>query len=259
MLTAAEIEQKTFSTALRGYDLDEVDDFLDEIVATIRELSDQLEAAQAAAAGAPSPPPALVAEEEVSAVAPSKKVDESAIARALIAAQTAADKMLEDAREAADKIMDGAKGEADTWAAERAVKRAEAINEIAALAARVASVRTELSVLAGEVSGKLDEMDDVIEGVELTQSGDMPGSEADTEETGEPTTHWGAHTNHQAVVASSYPSSVEPSDAGEPEQKAESSAELPGEPDKLDDMLNGVADDLRLGTDDGDQESDEDR
>ncbi len=37
-ITPADIEKKTFSTALRGYDLDEVDDFLDEMVAAVREL-----------------------------------------------------------------------------------------------------------------------------------------------------------------------------------------------------------------------------
>ncbi|HSM44182.1 MAG TPA: DivIVA domain-containing protein, partial [Acidimicrobiia bacterium] len=94
MLSTADVEQKTFSTALRGYDLDEVDDFLDEIVATIRELSEQLEEARAAAEGAPTPVtqatemPSPPADEAVPAEAPVEPppadtakpdIDESAI------------------------------------------------------------------------------------------------------------------------------------------------------------------------------------
>ena len=56
MLKPSDVEQKTFSTALRGYDLDEVDDFLDEVVATIRELNKQLdEAREGQAVSAPTP------------------------------------------------------------------------------------------------------------------------------------------------------------------------------------------------------------
>ncbi|TDI37156.1 MAG: DivIVA domain-containing protein, partial [Acidobacteria bacterium] len=32
-MTPSDVEQKTFSTVLRGYDLDEVDDFLDDVIA----------------------------------------------------------------------------------------------------------------------------------------------------------------------------------------------------------------------------------
>ena len=67
MLTAADVEQKTFSTALRGYDLDEVDDFLDEVVATLKELGQQLEEARAGrveTAAVITPAPAPEPEEE---------------------------------------------------------------------------------------------------------------------------------------------------------------------------------------------------
>ena len=43
-ITPADIEKKTFSTALRGYDLDEVDDFLDEMVVAVRGLEEELAA-----------------------------------------------------------------------------------------------------------------------------------------------------------------------------------------------------------------------
>ena len=48
MLTPSDVEQRTFGTALRGYDVGEVDEFLDEVVATLRRLQE----------GAPPPAPA---------------------------------------------------------------------------------------------------------------------------------------------------------------------------------------------------------
>ena len=44
-LTPIDVQQKTFGTALRGYDLDEVDDFLDEVVTSLREYEEKLESA----------------------------------------------------------------------------------------------------------------------------------------------------------------------------------------------------------------------
>lgn len=255
MLTAAEVEQKTFSTALRGYDLDEVDDFLDEIVATIRELTDQLEAAQqgrpAAAAPvtapAPEPAPEPVAEaEQPATTTPPAAIDESAIGRALLAAQTAADQLLADAQSRAEQIVSEARGEADTLEAEKEAKRAETEAEIAALAARVNSIRSELSVLAGEVSDKLDQMDAVVN----------DGHGAD--EGGE-------------VVAIADHMTDEPLDLGDDEDdegvEDEAGSEDGGEADKgdgeteeardhLDEILTGVANDLQFGSRDGGQDGD---
>ena len=239
MLTAAEVEQKTFSTALRGYDLDEVDDFLDEVVATIRALNDQLEAAKSGSAPA-TPPPVPVATER----ATPGPIDESAVGRALVAAQTAADRLLEEARSEALQIVDGAKDEADTWASERDAKRAEAQNEIAALASRVASVRSELSVLAGEVSGKLDEMDDVIERegdlgpslqpVPVAAGAHMRPDGDEGEGQGEPGTEYRPRFDEMQSAEGEH--DIEDSSAGS---------------DELDDILNGVATDLQLGSGNG--------
>mgnify|MGYP000417498112 CR=1 FL=1 len=41
-LTPIDVQQKTFGTALRGYDLDEVDDFLDEIVTSLKDSEQRL-------------------------------------------------------------------------------------------------------------------------------------------------------------------------------------------------------------------------
>jgi DivIVA domain-containing protein len=144
MLTTADVEQKTFSTALRGYDLDEVDDFLDEVVATIKGLTEQIDEAKAGQAQpavvTPAPAPAQESEPEPESVAqtPSPGPDEAAIGRAIIAAQAAADRLMEDAQSEASRIVDEAKGEAETLGAERDARRQEVESEISALAARVA-------------------------------------------------------------------------------------------------------------------------
>ena len=170
-ITPSDIEKKTFSTALRGYDLDEVDDFLDEMVVAVRELQEELTRAKervaqlegdpdavaaAAALAAASVPPASVAAEP--------GPDESAVGRALVAAQQAADRMLEDARSEADKIVGDARTEADTFAEERDQRRIEVDAEMTEMTGLVAGVRTQLAVLATTVADKLDEMDAVVAG-----------------------------------------------------------------------------------------------
>lgn len=164
MLTPEDIEQKTFSTALRGYDLNEVDDFLDEIMSTLRDLQEQLDAARAgggAGAGGGG-----------EAAAATIGVDEAAVGRALIAAQEAADRITAEAREEAERIRTEARSDADSWTSERDNMRAEAEREMADLSSRVALVRRELAVLATGVADSLDKMDSVI--------GDaVPAEEAD--------------------------------------------------------------------------------
>lgn len=151
-LTPADVEQKTFSTALRGYDLDEVDDFLDEVVATIRDLQDQVSAAEMAAPVAA----------EAAAAAAHHESDESAVGRVLITAQNTADQLIADAQKEADRILAEAKVEAESWAEERERRKTEADEEIAELAHYVAGVRTQLAVLATAVADRLDEMDSAL-------------------------------------------------------------------------------------------------
>lgn len=46
-LTPADIERKVFGTTLRGYNVEEVDDFLDEMVATLRDLDGRIRGLEA--------------------------------------------------------------------------------------------------------------------------------------------------------------------------------------------------------------------
>jgi len=187
-ITPADIEKKTFSTALRGYDLDEVDDFLDEMVVAVRELETELTQARARVAelerdpGAPAP---------VVASGP----DESAVGRALVAAQLAADRLIEEARvEAerkleethteADRILEGARTEADTFVRDRDEKKAAIEAEMVQLNSLVAGVRTRLAMLATSVADKLDEMDAVVAGsssADAVQAGAVVGADEASE------------------------------------------------------------------------------
>ena len=182
-ITPADIEKKTFSTALRGYDLDEVDDFLDEMVVAVRGLEEELARAKERVAQLENDPEAVAAVAAVTAAPPPPGPDESAVGRALIAAQAAADRMLEEARGEADKIVGDARSEADTFAQERDRKKAEVDAEMAEMTGLVAGVRNQLAVLATTVADKLDEMDAVVSGAHSTGSteSDTDTGTADTE------------------------------------------------------------------------------
>lgn len=143
MLTPSDIEAKTFHNSLRGYDMNEVDDFLDEIVATVRELTEKLETAA-----------------YTSTVATTS--DESAVGRALVTAQATADRVIAEANAEAAKILELAKSEAEDWLAEREEKKAAALAEMADFSARVRAVRERLVELADTVAVSLDAMDEAI-------------------------------------------------------------------------------------------------
>lgn len=186
-ITPADIEKKTFSTALRGYDLDEVDDFLDEMVVAVRELEEELARARERIAsleqdpGAPTPSP-IPAE---TPPAPAPGIDESAVGRALVAAQQAADRILEEAREEAERVVTEARSEADTFARDRDQRRAAMEAEMADMTGLVAGVRTQLAVLATTVADKLDEMDAAVADVRGKVAGQVD-AEDDDDATPEP-------------------------------------------------------------------------
>jgi cell division initiation protein len=175
-ITPSDIEHKTFSTALRGYDLDEVDDFLDEIVVALRDLHGELTAARAKIAE--------LEQSRGSSPAPTGGGDEAAVGRVLILAQQAADKTVEEAQAEAGQLLEQARGEAertlsearteaDSFEADREQRREAATSEMAELRVLVASVRNQLALLATSVADKLDEMDSTIESADLDAIGEM--------------------------------------------------------------------------------------
>lgn len=259
MLTASDVEQKTFSTALRGYDLDEVDDFLDEVVATIKQLTEQLDEARSVRDDTPAvmttpptpqPEPEPELEPEPPAAPPRPDIDESAIGRALVAAQNAADSLLEEAQTEASRIVDEARSEADSWSAERDEKRRRAGVEMAALATRVASVRSELTVLAGEVAVKLDDMDSVI--ADASEDVIIDDEDQDASPDASPDA---SHDDWDESASGDIEDGTEGDSEGAEPAPGEGSSN-PSDP--LDDILNGVATDLQLRSDHDEQSGDPD-
>ena len=149
VLTPIDVQQKTFATALRGYDLDEVDDFLDSVVVALKDYDQRLTDAQ----------------ERISTLQAelSDRGDaEGAIARALVAAQRSADGILADARGEADRIVADANNEASELAAERDQEQQVLRDEISAIQAKVAEVRDAVAGLAATIPPTLDEIDAVL-------------------------------------------------------------------------------------------------
>lgn len=105
MLSARDINEVTFADAKRGYDKDEVDNFLDTIEADYREIEAYLATAQAKI-------------EDLNAEINDLKNSQNSIQSVLISAQQLADKIVADAKAKADEIMGEAAQNAQTAANE---------------------------------------------------------------------------------------------------------------------------------------------
>jgi cell division initiation protein len=167
-LTPIDVEQKAFTQALRGYQMDEVDDFLDEVVATLRSYEQRLREAQ---------DKIRALESDTS----SRGGDESEISRAIITAQRSADRLLTEAKVEAEAIRGQA--EADTAAALR--RRDEEKNrlqgEVSGMRDLVGSLRAKLSELATAVTSEIDQMEDnLLQTVSTLDS--SGGNDSDTTE-----------------------------------------------------------------------------
>lgn len=145
-LTPIDIQQKTFGPELRGYNMDEVDDFLDEVVATLKDYDQRVRDAQDRI---------RALEAEIA----TRGEDETAISRALVAAQKQADTMLSEAREAAETIRNEAHDESDRLRAERDAERQSLTQEIARMRATVADLKRRVVELAASAENDLDAMD----------------------------------------------------------------------------------------------------
>lgn len=150
-LTPIDVQQKTFGTALRGYDLDEVDDFLDDVVTALKDYEQRLRDAQ----------------ERISTLElemTDRGDAEGAIARALVAAQRSADSIVADARAESERII----GDAQAGASELEVARQDATAgaeaEISRIRAIVDGLRSRLAELSVAVGGSIEEVEKAIDG-----------------------------------------------------------------------------------------------
>jgi cell division initiation protein len=145
-LTPNDVEQKAFTQALRGYQMDEVDDFLDEIVTTLRSYDQRLRDAQD-----------KIRALETDAV--SRGGDETTISRAILVAQRSADALLAEARVEADRIKHSAKVETENLSAERDMERTRIQTEIDGMRERVSGLRETLTTLASAVGSQVGDME----------------------------------------------------------------------------------------------------
>ena len=151
-LSAQDVHDKQFKLVRQstGYDIDEVDGFLDEVEAEIARLTDELAAAQSALATAeqrtaeqrtaeqqPTEPPA--------SAAPTPGDGAGAAARILELAQRTADEYVAEARRTADTLVSEAEERARTAVAALEGQRAELEGRVTALRTFEAEVRTRLT------------------------------------------------------------------------------------------------------------------
>jgi len=179
-LTPTDVEQKAFTQALRGYQMDEVDDFLDEIVTSLRSYDQRLRESQD-----------RVQTLENEAV--SRGGDESTISRAILVAQRSADALLEEAKLEAERLRKEAVAEIERLSGEREMERNRLREEIQGMRDKVSDLRATLVMLSTEVEGQIGEMDAQVadadeflapapvaeeEGADLIEAPTLPMSEA---------------------------------------------------------------------------------
>jgi DivIVA domain-containing protein len=116
-LTPADVANKQFKIAFRGYSLDEVDAFLDEVEQELGRLlreNTEIKGSRAAAPFAEPPAPALTAPAPPPAPAPLAPGEgQEAALRTLLLAQRTADEVVAEARADAARIVADAQGRAD--------------------------------------------------------------------------------------------------------------------------------------------------
>jgi cell division initiation protein len=145
-LSPSDVEQKAFTQALRGYQMDEVDDFLDEVVAALRSYEQKLKDSQ----------------EKIHALetdAANRGGDEGAISRAFVAAQRSADALVAEAEAEAEKIRQRAIAETDELSSQRESERTRILGDIGALKERVLALRGRLSELTGAIGQHLGDVE----------------------------------------------------------------------------------------------------
>ncbi|MDF1594502.1 MAG: DivIVA domain-containing protein [Acidimicrobiia bacterium] len=145
-LSPIDVQQQTFKVALRGYAEDEVDEFLDEVVISLRDYEQRLRDAQERVA---------VLEEQLSA----NRETEDAMRRTFLAAQRTADAIVEEAKSESERLMADAHGEVERVMLGQTEEKAHLLAETALLRDRVHGLRASLADLAGGTLERLDELD----------------------------------------------------------------------------------------------------
>lgn len=176
-ITATEIQNVRFGEARRGYNPDEVDEFLERVAGDVdtmnralaeaasrlseaeeraqqaeeqlAEAEQALQAAQAAAAASPTP---AAPAPQATAASAADGISEEVIARAFIAAQVSADKLKEEALKEAEKLYREADAKAKDIVRDAYSERERTLSEIEHLREASERFRTEFLSLINHYS-----------------------------------------------------------------------------------------------------------
>jgi DivIVA domain-containing protein len=164
-LTPTDVANKQFRIAFRGYSLDEVDAFLDEVENELsRLLRENSDLRNRPAPAAPSGPAALPAAEQQQpppAAALSGMEGQEAALRTLLLAQRTADEAIAEARAEADEMLSSARQEADRTLSSA---RAEAERTLGSAQQRAARLDEEVAAKIQEATGDLEMRRRALEG-----------------------------------------------------------------------------------------------
>ena len=159
-LTPEDVRNKQFATVRfkEGYDLDEVDKFLDDVEAELLRLaaeSDELRAQLARNASPPVTAPIAPSAPAAPPAAPVVPASEAAVAM-LALAQKTADEHVANAKAEAERLVSAARTQADAAATEREATRGTLEKRIEELRAFEREYRTRLRTY---IEGQLQELD----------------------------------------------------------------------------------------------------
>jgi DivIVA domain-containing protein len=169
-LTPTDVANKQFRIAFRGYSLDEVDAFLDEVETELsrllRDNSDLKSRTAPAAALVPAPAPAPAAAPAPPDHEPLRGLEgQEAALRTLLLAQRTADEAIAEARAEAEQMREAARKEAESAVAAAqheaqsvvTAARGEAAAALAASKSRAARLDAEVAAQISAATGNLDE------------------------------------------------------------------------------------------------------
>ena len=142
-LNPLDIQQKTFRVALKGYAEDEVDEFLDEVVMTIREHEQMLADARGDT-------------ETLQARLDENRDAEASLSKTLLAAQRAADQITEEARRESERVMSDARADASRLSLEHGREKNQLVDELDRLREIVRDVKARLADISSDVSTRMD-------------------------------------------------------------------------------------------------------
>lgn len=195
-ITSADIQQQSFKIERRGYDVDEVDVFLERVASEIDDLNNQVARLKEEAASAPKQEPAKAAEEPVATKTSAadaaalaakdakiadlekrlseQRADDNAIAQALIIAQRTADEIVSKAKGEAEQTRQNAEEEAQRILDKANDQKQKVIDHINELSASREQVREQyqdmLKDFIGVASKRLAEIGgEVTAGIELPE------------------------------------------------------------------------------------------